>query len=140
MQSMDGEPKSPCPTLTMENAARCGAMDRLGFVLDDMLARSPESLSAVLCSNPIRAELQAILIQLDPARLLAVLHKLATVGLPARREVLEALLAADPSGSGQALRATLQALHRQELLARVFHLDRVQALRRACRPPAPEHA
>ena len=138
MQSMDGEPAPPCPTLKMKNAARCGVMDRLGFVLDDALARSPESLSVVLRSTPIKAELQAILIQLDPARLLAVLHKLATIDLPARREVLETLLAPNPSGSGQALRATLQALHRQELLARIFHLDRVQALRRACRPLAQE--
>ncbi len=137
MQSMDGEPVPPS-ILTMENAVRCGAMDRLGAVLDDALARSPESLSAALRSNPIRAELQALLIQLDPTRLLAVLHRLTMVDLPARREVLEALLAADPSGSGQALRATLQALHRQELLARIFHLDRVQALRRACRPLAQE--
>ena len=139
MQSMDGEPAPPS-NITMENAARCGAMDRLGAVLDDALARSPESLSAALGSNPIRAELQAILIQLDPTRLLAVLNRLAMVDLPARREVLEALLAADPSGSGQALRATLQALHRQELLARIFHLGRVQALRRACRSPAQESA
>ena len=139
MQSMDGEPVPPSIP-TMENAVRCGAMDRLGAVLDDALARSPESLSAALRSNPIRAELQAILIQLDPTRLLAVLHRLAMVDLPARREVLETLLAPNPSGSGQALRATLQALHRQELLARIFHLDRVQALRRACAPPAQELA
>ena len=139
MQSMDGEPVPPS-ILTIKNAVRCGAMYRLGAVLDDALARSPESLSAALRSNPIRAELQAILIQLDPTRLLAVLNRLAMVDLPARREVLEALLAADPSGSGQALRATLQALHRQELLARIFQLDRVQALRRACAPPAQELA
>lgn len=139
MQSMDGKPASPS-NFAMEDAARCGAMDRLGFVLDDALDRNPASLSAALRSNPIRAELQAILIQLDPARLPTVLHRLATAGLPAWREVLEALLAADPSASGQALRATLQTLHRQELLARIFHLDRVQALRRACRLPAQEPA
>ena len=87
-----------------------------------------------------RAELQAILTQFDPARLLPVLHRLATSGLPHQHEVLDTLLAADPSGSGQALCATLQALHSQELLARIFHPDRVQALRHACRPLVQEPA
>ena len=54
--------------------------------------------------------------------------------------MFDELLADDPSGSGQALRATLQALHRRALLARIVHPDRVQALRRACRPPAQEAA
>jgi len=38
------------------------------------------------------------------------------------------------------VRDTLLALHRQTLLARVFHPDRVQTLRRACRHPIQEHA
>lgn len=134
MQSMDGEAAPPDPLPMMESAARCGAIDRLAAVLDDALASDPESLSAALRSDPIRAELQMVLTQFDSARLLAVLHRLATADLPDRREVLGALLAADPSGSGQALRTKLQALHRQELLARIFHPDRVQTLRRACRP------
>jgi len=134
MPSMDREPAPPCPLPAMEDAARCGAMDRLGIVLDDALARDPVRLSATLRGDPVRAELQVILAQFDPARLLPVLHRLATTGLPEQHEVLDALLAAGPSGSGQALRATLQALHRQEMLARIFHPDRVQALRHACRP------
>jgi len=140
MPSMEREPAPPQPTSAMEDAARRGAMDRLGAVLDDALARDPERLSAILRSDPVRAELQAILTQFDPARLLPVLHRLATTGLPHQHEVLDALLAADPSGSGQWLRATLQALHSQELLARIFHPDRVQALRHACRPLVQEPA
>lgn len=140
MQSMEREPAAPQPTSAMEDAARCGAMDRLEHVLDDALARDPERLSATLRSDPVRAELQAILTQFDPARLLPVFHRLATSGLPHQHEVLDTLLAADPSGSGQALCATLQALHSQELLARIFHPDRVQALRHACRPLVQEPA
>jgi len=140
MPSMEREPALPRPTSTMEDAARRGAIGRLGHVLDDALARAPVRLSATLRSDPVRTELQTILTQFDPARLLPVLHRLATAGLPDQHEVLEALLAADPSGSGHALRATLQAQHRQELLARIFHPDRVQALRHACRPLVQEPA
>lgn len=140
MQGMEREPAAHQPTSAREDAARRGAMDRLGAMLDDALARDPERLSATLRSEPVRAELQAILTQFDPAGLLPVLYRLATSGLPRQEEVLDALLAADPSGLGQSLRATLQALHSQELLARIFRPDRVQALRRACRPLAQEPA
>lgn len=140
MPNMEREPALPRPTSAMEDAVRCGAMGRLGTVLDDALTRDPVRLSATLRSDPVRSELQAILTQFDPARLPPVLHRLATTALPDRHEVLEALLAADPSGSGPALRATLQALHRQDLLARIFHPDRVQALRHACRPLVQEPA
>lgn len=140
MPSMEREPAPPQPTSAMEDAARHGAMGRLGHALDDALARDPVRLSAALRSDPVRAELQAILTQFDPARLLPVLHRLATTGLPEQHEALDALLAAGPSGSGQALRATLQALHRQDLLARIFHPGRVQALRHACRPLVQEPA
>lgn len=140
MHSMDTDPGPPLSPPAMEDAAQHAVMDRFAAVLDDALARNPESLATALRSDPIRTELQALLTRLDPARLLFVLHRLATAGLPDQRQMLEALLAADPSGSGQALRARLQALHRQALLARIFHPDRVQALRRACRPLAQEPA
>jgi len=108
--------------------------------LSAALGCDPAVVSAALRSEPVRAELQAVLAQLDPARLVPVLHSLA-VGDPSnRREVLEALLAPDPSGSGQVLHRMLQALHRQALLARLFHTDRVQALRSACRPLVEERA
>jgi len=136
MPSMEREPAPRQPTSAMEDAARRGAMGRLGHAL----ARDPVWLSAILRSDPVRAELQAILTQFDPARLLPVLHRLATTGLPEQHEALDALLATGPSGSGQALRATLQALHRQDLLACIFHPGRVQALRHACRPLVQEPA
>ncbi len=140
MPSMEREPALPRPTSAMEVASRRGAMGQLGAVLDDALARDPVRLSATLRNDPARAELQAILTQFDPAQLLPVLHQLATTGLPEQYEAMDALLAAGPSGSGQALRATLQALHRQDLLARIFHPGRVQALRHACRSLAQEPA
>lgn len=140
MPSMDREPVPSPPPPGMEDATQRTVSDRLAAVLDDAGGRDPARLSSTLRGDPVRTELRIILAQLDPARLLPILHWLATASLPNQREVLEALLAADPSGSGQALGATLQALHRQALLARIFHPDRVQALRHACRPLAQEPA
>lgn len=122
-------------TAIMEDAA-----GRIEAMLDSAQTCDPASFSSALRSEPVRTELQAILAQLDPALLLPVLHRLATSGLPDQREVMEALLAADPSGSGQVVRGRLDASYRQAVVARVFHPDRVQALRRACRPPIQEHA
>ena len=137
---MDRKPVPSPPAPTTENATQHIASDRLAAMLDDAAVRDPVRLSSTLRGEPVRTELRTILAQLDPARLLPVLHRLASADLPNQREVLEALLAAGPSGSGQALGATLQALHRQELLARIFHPERVQALRHVCRPLAQEPA
>lgn len=133
----DEAPDRPMSATTtdMQDAAKL-----VEALLNAALRCDPSAASAALCSEPVRAEMQAILAQLDPVRLLAVLHSMAT-GYPSNgREMLEALLAPDRSGSGQMLHGTLQALHRQALLARIFHTDRVEALRSACRPLVEERA
>lgn len=135
--SEDEAPDRPgsATTTDMQEAARL-----IEALLNAASRCNPAAVSAGLCSEPVRAELQAILVQLAPAQLLEILHNVAT-GYPSNgREVLEALLAPDPSGLGQMLHGTLQALHRQALLARIFHTDRVQALRSACRPLVEERA
>lgn len=119
----------------MQNAA-----NRIEAMLSAAMGCDPASVSAGLRSEPVRVELQAVLAQLGPARLEQVLHSLAAGDPSHRREVLEGLLVPDPSGSGQMLHGTLQALHRQALLARIFDANRVQALRSACRPLAEERA
>ncbi len=131
---------APDRPLSAGTASLHDAAGRIAAMLDYAQTYDPASFSSALRSEPVRTELQAILAQLDPALLLPVLHRLATSGLPDQREMMEALLASDPSGSGQVVRDTLLALHRQTLLARVFHPDRVQTLRRACRHPIQEHA
>ena len=132
-------PGRPPPHAEHETALRDAAA-RLDAALGGTQIRDPALLSSVLRGDPVRDDLRAILARLDPERVLPLLHRLAAPDLPERREVLDGLLAGDPSGSGQALRATLQALHRRALLARIFHPDRVQALRRACRPSVQEAA
>ena len=140
MPSMDRESVPSLPAPIMEDATQHIVSNRLAAVLDDVAARDPARLSSTLRGESVRTELRTILAQLDSARLLFILHRLATADLPNQREVLEALLAADPSSSGLALGATLQALYRRALLDRIFHPDRVQALRHACRPLAQEPA
>lgn len=140
MSSVDKEPVPSSSPPAAGNATPPAVGNRLAAVLDDAVVRDPARLSSTLRGEPVRTELRTILAQLDPAWLLPILHRLATTNLPNQDEVLEALLAADPCGSGQDLRATLRALHRQALLARIFDPNRVQALRRACRPLAQEPA
>lgn len=127
----------PVASATGEEALE-EAASRLGAALDAALAHAPGPLSADLLRDPTLADLRAALAGLGPGRVLPVLHRLASPVLPARREVLEAVLAGDPFAPGKPPRATLQDLHRRALLARIFHPDRVQALRRACRTFAQE--
>ena len=140
MPSLDSRPPSGHSPHAEDEVALRDAAARLAAALDEAQVRNPALLSSVLRGDPVRDDLRAILARLDPERVLPLLHRLAAPDLPERREVLDGLLAGDPSGSGQALRATLQALHRRALLARIFHPDRVQALRRACRPSVQEAA
>ena len=140
MPSLDSRPPSGHPPHAEDEVALRDAAARLDAALGEAQVRDPALLSSVLRGDPVRDDLRAILARLDPERVLPLLHRLAAPDLPERREVLDGLLAGDPSGLGQALRATLQVLHRRALLARIFHPDRVQALRRACRPSVQEAA
>lgn len=128
------------PGLPQGNDIAPETLARVGTMLESALVQHSVQVSAALQTGPVRDELRAVLAQLSPLQILHVMQTVATADLADRREVLEALLAADPSGSGEALRATLHGLHRQALLACMFHPDRVQALRRACRSLAQEPA
>ncbi len=111
--------------------------------MDELLARfkdaltaaqvqNPTLLASVLRNDPVRADMNAVLVQIGPGHALPLLDSLATTALPNRQEVLDALLNDGLPDSAQTLRATLQAAHRQELLAAIFHPDRVHGLCRAC--------
>lgn len=123
---------------TEDDGASCDALAQLGTLLDVAHAADPAQLAAILRTEPVIADLRAMLAQLKPAQMLRLSFWLADTNLLERDAVLEALFTPDPSGLGQALRATLQSLHRRALLASIFHAGRVQALRRACRTIAKE--
>ncbi|MDT8278690.1 hypothetical protein RQ734_21775 [Roseomonas mucosa] len=108
------------------------ALAELGEALDQSLNRDARQLSAVLRDEPVQDSLRQVLAQLGPARLLRVLHWLSFAGLPEGGAVLKDLLQNDPTGAGQVLRAAVEKLHRQELLARIFSRGRLEVLLAAC--------
>ena len=112
----------------------------LGGALGAARERDATTLSAHLCGDPLRDDLRGALAQLGAARLLRLLDWLTEDAVPERRRVLEALLAADPSGAGQALRTAIEDYNRQALLARIFSQERLDALLAACRVTPKETA
>ena len=110
----------------------------LGGALDAARARDMAALSDCLCGDPLRDDLRGVLAQLGAARLLRLLDWLTEATVPDRRRVLDALLAPDQSGAGQALQAAITSCNRQALLARIFAQDRLDALLAACSTPPKE--
>ena len=102
------------------------ALVALGRALDHE-AMSGARLSACLKTGEPGKDLQAVLTQLGPARLLRLLRWLGAEGDPDRAEALRALLDG-AYGPAAALRAAFQALHRQELLKRIFEEPRLTLL------------
>lgn len=121
-----------------DDKASCETLAQLGTLLDVAQMADPARLSTVLRTDPVIADLRAMLAQLEPTQMLRFSVWLFDTNLPERDAVLGALFGPDPSGLGQALRTTSQSLHRRALLASIFHPGRVQALRRACRTTAKE--
>lgn len=105
---------------------------RLKDILITVQVQNPILLSAALREDPIRAEMNTVLVQLGPGHAMPILDGMATANLPNRQEVLDGLLTGGLPGSAQTLRATLQAAHQQDLLAAIFHPDRLDGLRRVC--------
>ena len=77
-------------------------------------------------------DLHAVLLQLGPARLLRLLGWLGNEGDEERAAVLAALLGG-VHGDAVHLKAIFQALHRRELLGRIFDETRLQLLLAATR-------
>ena len=102
------------------------ALVALGQALDHP-AMSGARLAACLQAGEPGKDLQAVLTQLGPARLLRLLRWLGAEGDPDRAEALRALLDG-AYGPAAALRAAFQALHRQELLNRIFEEPRLTLL------------
>lgn len=110
-----------------------GELARLQAGLAEAARRAPEHLATSLLADPARADLVAVLAQLEPQEALLALAQIAFLPVPDRHAVLAGLLTAGPSSSAQALRAGFAAQTRQALLDRIFSPTRVKALKRACR-------
>jgi len=103
----------------------------LGRALDQPDAHIPGGLAIGLATGDTVEILREVLAQLGPARLLRVLAWLDTAPLAQGEEVLNALVQDNHSEAGRAIQGILHALHRQALLARIFHPDRLAMLQAA---------
>jgi len=106
---------------------------RLQAALAEAGGHAPGDLATALLADALREDLVAVLAQFEPPEAVLVLAQVAALPVPDRHAVLTGLLAAGPSDTAQALRASLAAQTRQALLGRIFSPIRVQALKRACR-------
>ena len=109
------------------------AVALLRAALADAACHAPGNLATALLADPARADLVAVLAQLEPPEALLVLAEIAGLPAPDRHAALTCLLAAGPSDAARALRAGYAAQTRQALLGRIFSPTRVQDLKRACR-------
>ena len=109
------------------------ALAALGQVLDEAGERDLSALRAALIEDAGRDGLRRVLAQLGPGRMVRILHWLSYLGSSDADAVLTTLFDSSDDVNVLALREALQALHRHELLARLFGEDRVGALLSACR-------
>ena len=99
---------------------------RLGSLLDEALARSPERLKDLLRHEQFQNRMRVVVAQVGLGRRLRLLHWLTEIdGL---EDVVRDLLVADQSDTGAFLRADIRSLHRRALLSRIFDGERIAAL------------
>jgi hypothetical protein len=111
---------------TDDNAGRLRA---LGLILDRLTSGD---LAAVLRETTFQEDFRAVLAQLGAARLMRLLHWLGENDAAAPEGMVPTLVAGDDE-IGRALRATIAAVTRRALLARIFAPERIAALEAACR-------
>ena len=99
---------------------------RLGSLLDEALARSPERLKELLRHEQFQNRMRVVVAHIALGRRLRLLHWLTEIdGL---EDVVRDLLVADQSDTGAFLRADIRSLHRRALLSRIFDRERIAAL------------
>ena len=99
---------------------------RLGSLLDEALARSPERLKDLLRHEQFQNRMRVVVAHIALGRRLRLLHWLTEIdGL---EDVVRDLLVADQSDTGAFLRADIRSLHRRALLGRIFDGERIAAL------------
>lgn len=103
----------------------------LGAALDQLSVRNAGEVSLTLGQAEVAADFREVLVQLGPARFLRLLTWCDSAEVARDGDLLEALLADNRTEAGRQLRATLSELHRQSLLTRIFHPDRLALLLQA---------
>lgn len=99
---------------------------RLGSLLDQALARSPERLKDLLRHEQFQHRMRIVIAHIALGRRLRLLHWLTEIdGLEG---AVTALLVTDQSDTGAFLRAEIRSLHRRTLLRNIFDRKRIAAL------------
>ena len=104
------------------------ALKRCGSALDNTLAAGTETLARLLASEPARGELQQIMAQLGIGWAVRISGWIAEHRLADADAIVAGLFAADPTGSGQFLHASLAEAARPVLLSRLFAPERLADL------------
>ena len=104
------------------------ALRRCGSALDNTLASGTEALARLLANEPARGELQQIMAQLGLGWAVWMSGWIAEQRLPDADAIMAGLFAADPTGSGQFLHASLAETARPALLSRLFAPERLAGL------------
>ncbi len=119
------DPASAMPA-TDEDPTVLPSVLRLGSLLDEALARSPERLKDLLRHEQFHNRMRVVVAHIALGRRLRLLHWLTEIdGL---EDVVRDLLVADQSDTGAFLRADIISLHRRALLSRIFDGERIAAL------------
>lgn len=106
------------------------AVLQLGQIVDDALARAPDSFRERLRDTSVLINTRTTLAQIGQGRRLRLLHWLAEI--PDFGDLPNVLLGTDNSEAAQFLRAEIRNLHRRSVLERMFSPERIAALLEAC--------
>lgn len=132
----EATPRGAPAILPIEDAGGIdGLLLGIGRELDATRSRSGEALDTALLEDG-GSTLRVVLAQLGIARLLRL-----TAWIDQNSErVTQAITQDEQSEAGRCLRATLESLNRQQLLARIFAPERLQGLLAVAEPRTTEAA
>lgn len=110
-------------------------LEELGNVLDQSATRNARGVAGILASDPGQQHTRTILAYASLPRRIRLVEWISS-GLPDGMDVLQKVIHpaeghAD-DGEAAAITASIAELHRQGLLARIFHPNRLDALLAAC--------
>jgi hypothetical protein len=109
------------------------AVCKIGQYLDQALDTDPQRLSATLRDAETRSILGRLLTRMSLTRQTRLIDWLFTAGVPNGQNLVRQLAAPGGDGTGEAIRESMIAVHRQKMLARIFGKERMGALLDAVR-------
>ena len=115
-------------------------LEELGNVLDQSATRNARGVAGILATDPGQQYTRTILAHAGLPRRIRLVEWISS-GLPDGMDVLQKIIRPaeghqdTDDGEAAAITASISELHRQGLLARIFHPNRLDALLAACAVP-----